>query len=304
MQTDSLTNDFSAAVEAITAQKMRFKLELGLGAVVMIIIYFWMINAKFDGFTFYVIPALGLCGLYVLQMKRYKKHSADQIMPLLCGAIDGLRYNGLQTPSLSHHEKTMLLPKGHFSGEGISISGSFGDQRFRQSNIILQERRGKSTVTTFQGVLLALPALGIEPTLLVRPSDQGRGAISTWIFGSDDPMPAQAPLGRLSSFGEHLTLFAPDDSALAEFAPKLKSLIKQSDAVFTDSATIDAVLTTQSSTLIAIADGSLPFAIGGIFQSKAALAHDIERASGELSLPIKLMQLWSQGLSGIAYELN
>ncbi len=298
MQTESLIEGFSAVVETVSATKARFKLELGLAAGVMIIAYLWMINAKLDDFQFFALPAFGLFGFSALQARRYKNHSANHIMPLLCEAIDGLSYNGFQTPGILEREKQLLLPKGNFAGQNISLSGGFGKQWFRQNNIILKRRSGKRTVTSFHGVLLQLPAIGIASPMLARPSAQGRGALSTWVFGSDDPMPAKTSLGRLSDYGEDLTLFAPDGAALTEFAPKLANLIKQSDAVFTDSATVDAVLITQNSTWIAIADGSLPFSTGGIFQPKAALTGDIERASRELAVPIRLMQLWSQGFSG------
>ena len=294
MQTDSLTDSFSAVVETISATKSRFRREFALAAGAMVAAYFWMINARVDDIVMFALPVIGLLGVAAMQERRYTKHSTNLIMPLLCDAIDGISYNGFQWPGISEREKELLLPKGNYRSRSISISGGFGDQWFRQNNVVLQSKSGKSKKTTFHGVLLELPALGIAPPLLVRPSSQGRGTLTSWVFGSNDPMPAQTSLGTLSQFGESLTLFAPDKATLDDYAPRLASLIKQSDAVFTDSATIDAVLITQNSTFIAIADGSLPFSTGGIFQRKTALARDIERASRELAVPIKLMQLWSE----------
>lgn len=304
MQTDSLTDGFSAVVETISAKKSQFRLEFALAVGAMIIAYLWMINTKVDGIAYFALPAFGFFGFYNLQHYRYRRHSSTHIMLLLCDAIDGIRYNGLKPPKILEREKELLLPMGTFDRAQISISGSFDEQWFHQNNVILRDNSGEHTEVTFRGVVLKLPSINVAPPLLVRPESRKRGALTTWIFGADDPMPARASLGKLSDFGEDLTLFAPDDATLAEYAPKLANLIKQSDAVFTDSATVDAVLITQNSTWIAIADGSLPFSTGGVFQSKAALTRDIERASRELAVPIRLMQIWADGFRTALPEPN
>lgn len=271
--------------------------QLLIAFAITIIVYFWMISSKVDTPEFYLFPVLGFSIFVGVQYKRYTAHSTELIMPLLCENVEGISYNGPQYPSLSQPEKDMLLPTGKYSGQGISISGKFGNQWFRQCNVILQKKSGKTHRTTFHGVVLQLPPLGIAPPLLVRPASQSRGALSSWIFGSNAPMSAEAPLGTLSDYGAELTLFAPDEATLAEFAPKLRALIARSDATFTDSATLDAILITQDATWIAIADGSLPFEIGDLMQSKAALGRNIERASAELAVPLRLMQLWSDALA-------
>ena len=296
MQTNALTESFSAVIETISAKKRRYKFELSLGASLLIAACLGMATADGDMVGAFALLSLGLFGLYSLQINRFKKHSTDLIMPLLCNAVEGLAYNGLQEPPFVDREKELLLPGGYFSGHSISLTGKFGNQWFRQFNVTLEESDGDNTKTTFRGVVLQLPPLGIAPPLLVRPNSRARGALGTWVFGPNDPMPAKTELGRLSANGEALTLFAPDKATIDTYATNLKALIATSDATFTDSATIDAALITQSATWLAISDNSLPFSIGGLFQSRTALAADIERASAELAVPLRLMQLWVDGL--------